>query len=759
MLLHAAFSQGGGDAIGHLVHLFIGVFGINSHQCLMVGLCLCKVSDTLVEEGEGDIGGNIACVHLAQMAQFLLLALAHDRQLAQAGLRCFHHPHSNSHNALGYATPYPLAVNRIVILYNDSTRFNLNVNLELGHIEFQQFLSHRLTVYSVLRQHAHLIGIGDGGTETVVGSNARERIILMAKRLVKCVARIFQELFNRHIINVHAQGERIDKHTHRVGNLEVAAAAADGTQINVTVIGIARDDISRSTQEQVGWCNLLTTAEGCGTFQIYRTYSLANETLLIGFGQVGRNLAGTLTGLQFLGKELLGCLEGLAFLGSLLIGNKVQVVIGLFLNRIALKESIDLTNEQVGRASVKYQVMDIQQQVDTSRGLDHLGAVQGRFLQVERTNKLILVFRQFFFSHFGDIHLNGNAILGRLDNAVALGSKVDIQLGMRLNDKLHSISKTISVNTFGIGKQIRNVIDGRSRILQAVKINTRLCIGQRSTVSRLLSGRRKILRLYRTFKQCFKDFVLDRLDGTGLDKAAGVESHTIALVDLHCQLNGRNRCQASIAQHRRHTEVGVIDNVGDYLVDFLFQHIHWHIDIFGGSRLLFRLGQCTLVHLLVLVQWDGINLHGHSRYHIGRLLVQNEVVERFNIHLVIADDIGRNELAATFLVKGLNRCILNARELADDTLDLLQLDAETTNFHLTVAATHKLDIARGQIANDIARAIYVLILFVVSKRIGDIDLGGLLRTVQVTAAHLGTSNQQFTSCSHRQTMTLWVNNI
>ncbi len=75
--------------------------------------------------------------------------------------------------------------------------------------------------------------------------------------------------------------------------------------------------------------------------------------------------------------------------------------------------------------------------------------------------------------------------------------------------------------------------------------------------------------------------------------------------------------------------------------------------------------------------------------------------------------------------------VLNARELADDGLHLFQLDAETTNLHLSVATTHKLDIAIGQIAHDVARTIDTAVFRVGRKRIRQIGLRCLLRTVQI----------------------------
>ena len=48
--LHTFLSQGICDAIGDFVHLLIGERTINSYQGFVVGLCLSKVTNALMEE-------------------------------------------------------------------------------------------------------------------------------------------------------------------------------------------------------------------------------------------------------------------------------------------------------------------------------------------------------------------------------------------------------------------------------------------------------------------------------------------------------------------------------------------------------------------------------------------------------------------------------------------------------------------------------------------------------------------------------------
>ena len=140
-------------------------------------------------------------------------------------------------------------------------------------------------------------------------------------------------------------------------------------------------------------------------------------------------------------------------------------------------------------------------------------------------------------------------------------------------------------------------------------------------------------------------------------------------------------------------------------MQFFFQHVKWSLYrlLLWHSNRLNRFWQGFFVHLLVLVQRNLVNLHGHSRHHIRWFLVEDEVVEGLDIDLLIADDIGCDELScASLLIEGLNGGILDAWELTDHSLHFFQFDAEATNLHLSILASNELDIAVGQIADDVA---------------------------------------------------------
>ena len=154
----------------------------------------------------------------------------------------------------------------------------------------------------------------------------------MAQRFVEGVAYLFQIFSHRHVVNLQAKRKGVDKHTHRIGNLQIRTAAANRREIHLAVVGIARDDVTRCSKIKVSWRDFLLTAEGRSFVQIRWAHSLADKALLVALGQVGRNLARPFAGLQFFCKELLGSLKRIAVFSLLLVADKVEIGVGFFLD-------------------------------------------------------------------------------------------------------------------------------------------------------------------------------------------------------------------------------------------------------------------------------------------------------------------------------------------------------------------------------------------------------------------------------------------
>ena len=316
----------------------------------------------------------------------------------------------NRHDTLSNSIAQSGRVESIVVLHHHAPRLNLDVNLKLGHIQFQQFLVDGLTVDHILREHAHLISVGDSGHEAKVGSDTGEGIVLMAQCLVEGLAHLFQVFAHRHIADVQTEGEGVDEHTHRIGNPQIRASAADGAEIHFAVVGVTRDDIARGSEEEVSRCNFLLTAEGGSLDIIGRADSLADKALLVSLGQVGRNLARAFTSLQFLGEELLGGLEGVSLLSLLLVADEIEIGIVLFLDGGTVERATYLTNQQIGRTTVEHEVMNIQKQMGSSFRLYDLETVERCFIQVERAHELILIGRQRLIAHLRDGYLDRQTV-------------------------------------------------------------------------------------------------------------------------------------------------------------------------------------------------------------------------------------------------------------------------------------------------------------------------------------------------------------
>ena len=389
-----------------------------------------------------------------------------------------HHALCNGSDAFGQRLAYCLRVEGIVILHHHAARLYLDVNLKLRNVQLEHFLTDKLPADSIFRQHTHLVGVGNSGTEAIVGSDAGEGIVLVAQRLVEGLAGLPQERADGGVVDVESEGEGVDKHTHRVGNLQVRATAAHRAEIYFAIVRIARDDVAHSSQIQVCRCDVMLSAEGSGFVEVSRADGFANKALTISLGQVGRYLAGTLAGLQFLGKELLGRPERIAVFSILLVANEIEVGIALFLDRRTVEYAVELADEQIDRTTVEHQVVDIHQQVCAVLGLHHLEAVEWRLLQVERTDEVLLIRGQLIVGHFRYGNLYGYAVFHRLHNFVSHCRKVNAQLRMSLHHLLDGLCQLVGISAIGIAQETGNVIDGRGGILHALEVDTRLGVAQ-----------------------------------------------------------------------------------------------------------------------------------------------------------------------------------------------------------------------------------------------------------------------------------------
>ena len=215
-----------------------------------------------------------------------------------------------------------------------------------------------------------------------------------------------------------------------------------------------------------------------------------------------------------------------------------------------------------------------------------------------------------------------------------------------------------------------------------------------------------------------------------------------------------------MSQNGGNAKIGVADDVGNHLVQLFLKQIHGHVALHHSLfRFLFGFRERLLVHLLVLVQRDLFNLHRHGRNHVRRLLVEDEVVECFDVNLLVCNDIGSDELSTALIVESLHRGILDAWVLANDGFHLFQFDAESANLYLSVLAAHKLDVAIGQVAHNVAGAIGANVFLLGGEGVLDEHFCVFVRSVQVAERHLRSRRPQFTHSSHRHTVALLIDHI
>ena len=253
-----------------------------------------------------------------------------------------------------------------------------------------------------------------------------------------------------------------------------------------------------------------------------------------------------------------------------------------------------------------------------------------------------------------------------------------------------------------------------------------------------------------------------------------IQHHTILFKGCCCQTDGRDGGQADIAEGRVDAELRAVDNLSNHLHQFPLQVVLWCFHLKTSSSLPFlRLWQRPFIDLLILVQGNTLNLHRCCRHHIGWFPFQDEVVQRIDVYLLITYDIGGNELTATFLIKGLHRDVLNAREFFNNTFHLTHLNTETANLHLSVATTNELQITVWKQANNITRAVAARVgtipmspISLISpmspiknKRIRSKCLSVLLWSVQVATSHLRTTDPKFTLLPVLHQLSLLVNHI
>ena len=197
---------------------------------------------------------------------------------------------------------------------------------------------------------------------------------------------------------------------------------------------------------------------------------------------------------------------------------------------------------------------------------------------------------------------------------------------MRLYEGLHRLGKQFDVHIFGETGNDWRVVNGGFGVLDRIHINTHLCIRKRNVAHVGMCRLCFFMCGSATTHQHCQNLILDALYTARLGQSLGIQGHAKALVNLDGHLDSHDGGQANIAQNRCHAKILGIDDLCDDAVDFLFQHIHRHVALHNLFRFLFGLRKGFLVHLLVLVERNLVDLHRHGGHHVRWFLLHDEVV-------------------------------------------------------------------------------------------------------------------------------------
>ena len=108
----------------------------------------------------------------------------------------------------------------------------------------------------------------------------------MAERIVEVLAGLFQEVHHALVVNLCAQGQRVDEHSCGIAYAQVAAASGDGGDADLLVVGEARQRVENGSEREMRGRKIVLLAEVLDSSEVHSAEDLAGGTLLHGIGQV-----------------------------------------------------------------------------------------------------------------------------------------------------------------------------------------------------------------------------------------------------------------------------------------------------------------------------------------------------------------------------------------------------------------------------------------------------------------------------------------
>ena len=144
----------------------------------------------------------------------------------------------------------------------------------------------------------------------------------------------------------------------------------------------------------------------------------------------------------------------------------------------AIHQVTQLMEEDVVRATVEHEMMEVREQIDLLRCLHNLQPVQRSLVQVERLHELELIVRQLFLAHLGQRDVDGLLQILNLSNLGVFCLEVYAQLRMSLHKCPQGCGKSLHVGRERERYLQGYVVDSRGGVLHAIHIDTCLGIAQ-----------------------------------------------------------------------------------------------------------------------------------------------------------------------------------------------------------------------------------------------------------------------------------------
>ena len=747
--LQSPGGDGRGDAVCEGIGLSVGagiVLVADSRR-------IRRLSGLPAEEAYDGLGGVHFLGVMVEALQLLQALSVHEGHLIQ--FLVLQQASDHAFHSVGKGLHQGFAVFAVVIAQHNGllplATVNVDAQRELGSAGIHVFSRHRLSVYPVIGQHAHLVGQHHLRLEAELGGHLGEGIILVLQGGLEVLVALLQEGFGAFLRAVSGQGQGIHEHTVAFGRLQIAAAVADGADIDFLVGVVGAQGKVGGTQIETGGRDAHLLAEGMdiGLDKLSQVHLAAG---LVAVFQVRYNGGRALQAFQLPGKEVPGLGVGLAAFGGFLPGGVLEIRIAFGNNVLALQRGADFLDEEVVAAAVKHQMVEIAQKAGLVLPGNDNYLPQRTFAEVEGKDEVL--FQAFQFSLL-DGNGDGN-IRGNLAHLPVYLVKAGLQGGMGVQNFPDGLLQGLGRYFPGEGPHHRNIVDGFLRSLHTVQEHAGLLVGQGLGTERFFASLRMTGGI--SGHPNLENLVFNALEAGGFGKGVHIGLDAIALEQLGGQAQAAQGAEA--VEHQGFGEPGAF-YAGGFLEqgrELFFQEV----ERCGGLFLCppgLRLGQGLHVHLLVDVERDGFYLHSNGRHHIRRLAFQDKGIEGGRVYLLVAYHIGCQEFAAAFLVKGLHGNVLDARELADGRFHLLQLYAEAADFHLGVFSAYIFDVSVCPVTHNVSGAVHTLVGRVFLVRIVCKGFGGLVRTAQIAVSHLLSGLQQFSGGAHGHAPAGFVHHI